>query len=120
MGYIPPSKYVLGSTDMLEPGTTGSVVITLPETPGIYPYVCTFPGHWRMMQGIMIVSAPGSYISEDKDALRITTMGGGGSHDFLKYFGKADGKILSENGQNTVLYTENSDALGAMIPFTDI
>src|SRR5690606_40789285 len=66
----------------------------------------SFPGHWRMMQGFLLVSAPGSYISEDQDALVIAAMGGGGSHDFEKYFGVADGKILSGNGSNTVLYTE--------------
>ncbi len=121
MGYIPPSKYVLGSTDMLEPGATGSVVITLPETPGIYPYVCTFPGHWRMMQGVIIVTAPGSYISENLDATKITSMGGGGaSHNFLKLFGIADGKILSDGGKNTILYTEDPMTLGTMLSYTDI
>ena len=119
-GYVPKSRYVLGATDMLTPGATGSVVLKLPDTPGIYPYVCTFPGHWRMMQGVIIVTAPGSYISENKDAPKITVMGGGGSHDFLKYFGIADGKVLSEGGKNTVIYTENPRELGALIPSTDV
>ena len=26
-----------------------------PSKPGIYPYVCTFPGHWVIMNGIMVV-----------------------------------------------------------------
>jgi azurin len=26
-----------------------------PETPGSYPYVCTFPGHWVIMNGVMEV-----------------------------------------------------------------
>jgi len=26
-----------------------------PEKPGIYPYLCTFPGHWVLMKGEMIV-----------------------------------------------------------------
>lgn len=120
LAYVPPSKYVLGASGMLEPDKTESLVITLPESPGIYPYVCTFPGHWRMMQGVIIVTAPGSYISEDENALRISMMGGGGSHDFLKYFGIADGELLSESGQNTVLYTERSDALRNMLPTTDV
>lgn len=119
-GYVPKSRYVLGATDMLTPGATGSVVLKLPDTPGIYPYVCTFPGHWRMMQGVIIVTAPGSYISENKDAPKITVMGGGGSHDFLKYFGIADGKVLSEGGKNTVIYTENPRELGSLIPSTDV
>jgi len=120
LGYVPKSRYVLGATDMLTPGATGSVVFKLPDTPGIYPYVCTFPGHWRMMQGVIIVTAPGSYISENMDAPKIAVMGGGGSHDFLKYFGIADGKVLSEGGKNTVIYTENPMELGTLIPSTDI
>ena len=27
-----------------------------PERPGVYPYVCTFPGHWVIMSGNMIVA----------------------------------------------------------------
>ncbi len=27
-----------------------------PSKPGIYPYVCTFPGHWVIMNGIMVVA----------------------------------------------------------------
>jgi azurin len=60
MGYVPKSRYVLGATDMLAPGVTGSVVLKLPDTPGTYPFVCTFPGHWRMMQGVIVVTAPGA------------------------------------------------------------
>lgn len=120
MMYVPPSRYVLGKTDMLEPGVTGSVVFTLPKTPGIYPYVCTFPGHWRMMQGQIVVTAPGSYISENKEAVQITSMGGGGSHDFLKLFGTTDGKILSQSGHNTVIYTEDPLEMRALLPTTDV
>jgi len=28
---------------------------TAPDKPGEYPYICTFPGHWRIMQGVMKV-----------------------------------------------------------------
>jgi len=120
LDYIPPSKYYLASTPMLDAGEVGSLVITLPDVPGIYPYVCTFPGHWSMMQGEIIVSAPGSYISENPDALRITSVGGGGSHDFLNQFGINDGEILSESGENTVIYTEDIEHLQNLIPETDI
>jgi putative heme-binding domain-containing protein len=27
-----------------------------PKDPGIYPYVCTFPGHWVVMNGVMVVA----------------------------------------------------------------
>jgi azurin len=27
----------------------------VPDQAGDYPFVCTFPGHWRLMTGIMKV-----------------------------------------------------------------
>jgi azurin len=27
-----------------------------PDEPGDYPYICTFPGHWRVMKGVMKVT----------------------------------------------------------------
>jgi putative membrane-bound dehydrogenase-like protein len=118
--YIPNSRYVLGATKMLNPGESGSAFFKVPDKPGIYPFVCTFPGHWRMMQGVIIVNAKGAYISENKDAIKILTIGGGGSHDFLKYFGMADGKILFEKGKNSVDYTENIHEISAKLKETDI
>jgi hypothetical protein len=41
------------------PGTeAGLPTVNWPRTdqPGIYPYVCTFPGHWVVMNGEMIVA----------------------------------------------------------------
>ena len=26
-----------------------------PSEPGDYPFICSFPGHWRMMKGILKV-----------------------------------------------------------------
>lgn len=119
-GYVPKSRYLLGATDMLEPGTKGSIIFKIPDEPGRYPYVCTFPGHWRMMQGVIIVNAPGTYISEDPNATKVSVMGGGGSHEFEKYFGVQDGKIMSQGGKNSVTYTENPVQLGETLKETDV
>jgi putative heme-binding domain-containing protein len=27
-----------------------------PKEPGVYPYVCTFPGHWVVMNGLLVVA----------------------------------------------------------------
>lgn len=56
--YIPDHPAVLGSTPMAAPGETTEFLFTVPETPGEYPYVCTFPGHCILMQGTLHVSAP--------------------------------------------------------------
>src|SRR5690606_30426531 len=62
----------------------------------------------------------GNYVSKKKNAPKIVVMGGGGSHDFQKYFGIVDGKILSKKGKNTVNYTEDNTELGKLIGDTDV
>lgn len=120
MEYIPESRYVLGATKMLNPGEKGTIRLKLPDKPGDYPFICTFPGHWRMMQGVLKVSPRGSYAAEDPTALQIAAMGGGGSHDFLKFFAVADGKIMHQNGANTFSYTENSKQLEKLLNTADL
>ncbi len=53
--YVPDMPEVLFATEMLGPGELYTLNFTVPDTPGDYPFVCTFPGHWRMMNGIMRV-----------------------------------------------------------------
>lgn len=53
--YVPELKEVLGNTPVVFPGKTTTVYIKLPDTPGNYPYMCTFPGHWEAMKGMLIV-----------------------------------------------------------------
>lgn len=56
--YVPEVPEVLFATEMLDPQELYTLSFTVPNTPGYYPFVCTFPGHWRMMNGIMKVAAP--------------------------------------------------------------
>ena len=51
----PLQDQILAYTPMSKPGETVSVTFTVPENPGEYGYVCTFPGHWATMQGTMYV-----------------------------------------------------------------
>lgn len=53
--YIPEIPEVLFSTKMIGPQELYTLTFTAPTTPGNYPFACTFPGHWRMMNGIMVV-----------------------------------------------------------------
>ncbi|HSI76688.1 MAG TPA: plastocyanin/azurin family copper-binding protein [Lunatimonas sp.] len=53
--YVPDMPEVLFATEMLGPNEVYTLKFTAPTTPGNYPFVCTFPGHWRMMSGIMVV-----------------------------------------------------------------
>ncbi|MDC6406128.1 MULTISPECIES: PVC-type heme-binding CxxCH protein [Maribacter] len=53
--YIPQTDDVLFATPLLNPNDSYSLKFTAPTTPGEYPFICTFPGHWRIMQGVMVV-----------------------------------------------------------------
>lgn len=54
-GYIPAdTDVVIAHTDMIGGGETTSVTFTAPEA-GTYDFICSFPGHYGMMQGKFIV-----------------------------------------------------------------
>ncbi|MBC8243682.1 MAG: HEAT repeat domain-containing protein [Verrucomicrobia bacterium] len=53
--YVPKSKKVLHATRMVAPLSAESLRFTAPKKPGDYPYLCTFPGHWIIMKGVMAV-----------------------------------------------------------------
>jgi azurin len=53
--YVPQTPLVLFSTPIVNPGQTITVQFRAPTETGAYPYVCTFPGHWRLMNGTMTV-----------------------------------------------------------------
>ena len=56
MQYVPKMPEVLKATPLINPGGKYTLTIKLPDAPGDYPYVCTFPGHWRIMKGILRVT----------------------------------------------------------------
>ncbi len=54
-GFIPDSPKILHKTKMLNQGDRETLRFTAPTTKGKYPYICTFPGHWLVMKGEMVV-----------------------------------------------------------------
>jgi azurin/sugar phosphate isomerase/epimerase len=53
--YVPDSDDVLAYTDMTNPQASFTIHITAPKEKGEYPYLCTFPGHWMVMNGVLKV-----------------------------------------------------------------
>lgn len=53
--YIPTIPQVLAAIPLINPGESYRLEFTAPAKPGDYPFVCTFPGHWRTMKGVMRV-----------------------------------------------------------------
>ena len=54
-GFIPVMDEILFSTPLVNPGNAYRLKFNAPEQQGEYPFICTFPGHWRIMQGVMMV-----------------------------------------------------------------
>lgn len=55
--YIPEDAAIYAHTAMSAPGETVEVTFTAPTEPGNYTYICTYPGHYLLMQGVMKVTA---------------------------------------------------------------
>ncbi len=55
LNYVPNSPNVLFHTNILQPETSESIYFVAPAAPGDYQFVCTFPGHSSLMQGILKV-----------------------------------------------------------------
>jgi azurin len=53
--FVPASDKVLHATKLVDPQGTAILRFNAPTAPGDYPYVCTFPGHWVIMNGVMEV-----------------------------------------------------------------
>jgi azurin len=53
--YVPALAEVLFSTPLINPGQSYKLRFKAPSAVGDYPYVCTFPGHWSLMNGVMKV-----------------------------------------------------------------
>ena len=53
--YVPRTDKILLASRLLAPRESQKLSFTAPAQPGVYPYVCTYPGHWRRMYGAFYV-----------------------------------------------------------------
>jgi azurin len=53
--YVPASDDVLAYTDIVPAHESFTIWFRAPATRGRYPFLCTFPGHWMVMNGQMVV-----------------------------------------------------------------
>lgn len=57
-GFVPPGPDVIASIPEVKPHAEAKLRFTAPKEPGIYPYVCTYPGHGLIMFGDLYVGVP--------------------------------------------------------------
>ena len=53
--YVPDDKGVIALSPVLQSGNSYVMYFRSPRKPGVYPYLCTYPGHWQVMQGKLMV-----------------------------------------------------------------
>ncbi|MEE3177932.1 MAG: GDSL-type esterase/lipase family protein [Verrucomicrobiota bacterium] len=53
--FVPDSNDVIWSTSLVNGKGTFQGEFNVPKVPGRYPFICSFPGHWRVMKGVMVV-----------------------------------------------------------------
>jgi hypothetical protein len=53
--FVPDVPQVIAATPLVTQGNTSRLGFIAPATPGEYVFVCTFPGHWVRMYGVMLV-----------------------------------------------------------------
>jgi azurin len=54
--YLPDSPSIIAHTKLTKPGESDTITFTAPATPGDYPYICSYPGHYPMMKGTLKVN----------------------------------------------------------------
>jgi putative heme-binding domain-containing protein len=53
--FVPQSADIIAASTLMQPRAAQRIMLNVPTEPGVYPYVCTYPGHWRRMFGAMYV-----------------------------------------------------------------
>ena len=75
-GYLPESDKVLHHTRMLDMGQMQKLVFTAPDTPGVYPMLCTFPSHaMRMYAAFVVTDDVDGWLASQQNASRDKLLG---------------------------------------------
>ena len=74
--WIPDLPEVLHATPMANPHQEVVLRFLTPKKPGSYPFLCTVPGHWRIMKGTMIVGEPKTSLSSSNTNNRVLILTG--------------------------------------------
>ena len=51
----PDHPSIIAASNLIGPGEYTELEVNIPGKKGVYPYICTFPGHYQVMQGKIIV-----------------------------------------------------------------
>jgi azurin len=74
--FVPRGREVLGATRLLEPGQRETLKMRAPSREGDYEYLCSYPGHWEMMWGTLVVTKDvDEYLQKNPQPKPVATTG---------------------------------------------
>ena len=102
--FIPSDKQslILQASPMIGPTRKSLVHVmrfTAPKESGVYPFVCTFPGHWVIMNGVMVVAETAKEVDALLAARKPTIVKEWTMTDFPEITPKADDDSIARGMQ---------------------
>jgi len=85
--FIPDNPAILVHSAMLNPEGTNTVRFRLPDAAGVYPYVCTMPGHGMVMYGAIYSGVNMPPLNKDPNIPQqavAMALAGGGQRPFVQ------------------------------------
>lgn len=85
--FVPELPAVIAHSALLGPDQRERLAFTLPDEAGVYPFVCTFPGHGMVMYGALYAGVEMPEIHEDPNLPAMLTRGlitGGGKRPYVQ------------------------------------
>ena len=86
-GWVPEHPAILLHTPLLNANGVSTLRLRVPDTAGVYPYVCTFPGHGLVMFGAIYAGVAMPALENDKNIPPNAAQGviaGGGRRPFAQ------------------------------------
>jgi azurin len=78
--WVPESREIVAATKMLETGQSETLRLRPIRDEGIYEYVCTFPGHWLVMFGQLVVTKDVDAYLKANPIAQLATAAPGAAH----------------------------------------
>lgn len=74
----------------------------------------------KLLAGLALLLITAGHAIGQNKPIRILMVGGGGSHDFGRWYGQEDKKTIESTGKYSVTYTEHTDSIPAYLKRADL
>src|SRR3546814_12180482 len=74
----------------------------------------------KRLAGLALLLITAGHALGQAKPIQILMVGGGGSHDFARWYGQEDKKTIESTGKYSVTYTENTDSIPAYLKQADL